>query len=145
MPSVTLGHRDGDRITISVLDRMHKGASDYWDGNWLVSPVEFTVGAYCGTIGAGLRVEELIGLRRQLETAYAEHGGAARLASMEEWVDLTIEVSESGDVEIQGNFVDQPGYGNRLAFTIAGLDRTALPDVIGALLEIEDAFPILGA
>ena len=42
-------------------------------------------------------------------------------------------------------WVDQPGNGNWLSFTITGLDRTALPDVIGALLEIEDAFPILGA
>jgi hypothetical protein len=123
---------------------MHDTATDFWDGNWFVSPVDFKVGAFHGTVNAALRANELSSFREQLEEAYTNFGGIARLTSLEDWLDLTVEVSASGHVDIKGTLTDEPGVGNTLAFEIHDLDQTQLPAIIDSLKEIAAAFPVLG-
>jgi hypothetical protein len=57
----------GDQLTIEVLGRMHPGSRDFWDGNWMVSPITLRIGGFAGRIEAGLRMDELVGLRVGLE------------------------------------------------------------------------------
>lgn len=142
--SVTIGRKGGDRLVITVLGRMHVEAADFWDGNWLFSPVEIVVGGFTAQVPAGLRADELLSFREQLSKAYAEFGGVARLESMERWLGLTVTVEKSGRVEIEGEAIDGHGSGNQLCFEIDGLDQSDLPAIVGELSSIEAQFPVLG-
>ncbi|MGW7539425.1 WapI family immunity protein [Amycolatopsis sp. NPDC054798] len=141
-PAVTIGSKAGDRLVITVLGRMHAGAVDFWDGNWLFSPVDLVVGGFTARVPAGLRAEELRGFREQLAKAYDSFGGVARLASTEEWLDLTVTVAKSGKVAVEGTAVD--GRGNELSFRIDELDQTELPTILDGLASIEAEFPVVG-
>jgi hypothetical protein len=134
----------GRRVDVHVRGRMHPQASDYWDGNWLVSDIVVEVGAFHGRIAAALRVDELQRFRQGLEVLYRTVKGTARLESMEDWINLQVKVDGFGHVTVEGQVQDQPGVGNRLLFEIADLDQTDLPPVIEGLTAIEAAYPILG-
>jgi hypothetical protein len=134
---------DTEGLTIRIVSRMHPGADDYWDGNWLVSPVEVRVGGFTGRVAAGLRAEELARLREGLEALYASLEGEARLESLEDWVTLTCRGDGKGHVDVRGTVVDRPGVGNTLEFRLA-LDQTQLPPIIDQLRAVEHTFPVLG-
>jgi hypothetical protein len=142
--SVTIGSKTGDRLVITVLGRMHLGATDFWDGNWLFSPVDVTAGGFTARVPAGLRAEELRAFREELAKAYDDFGGVARLKSMEEWLDLTVTVAKSGKVEVEGLAVDGHGTGNKLSFRIGDLEQSELPGIVDALSAIEAAYPVVG-
>ncbi|MDT8915117.1 hypothetical protein [Amycolatopsis sp. PS_44_ISF1] len=144
LSSVTLGARGGDRLVITVLGRMHAGATDFWDGNWLFSPVEITAGGFTARVPAGLRADELRTFREQLAKAYDDFGGVARLTSMEEWLELTVTVAKSGQVEVAGEAIDGNATGNKLSFRIGGLDQSGLPAILDDLSSIEAEFPVFG-
>jgi len=140
--AVLIGHPGDDSIAIRVLGRMHPGATDYWDGNWLVSPIEIAVGGFTGRIGAGLRADELRAFRLGLQVLYERLDGEARLKSMEQWLEITITARSGGHLDVRGRAKDEPGMGNQLEFTIGGLDQSFLPEIIGSLEAIEAAFPV---
>jgi hypothetical protein len=79
---LVLGTDYGDHLTIEVLGRMHPGSRDYWDGNWMVSPITLRIGGFAGRIEAGLRMDELVGLQVGLEKLLNGEG-AAELESLE--------------------------------------------------------------
>jgi hypothetical protein len=145
VPSVTIGSKTGDRLVITVSGRMHPGATDYWDGNWLFSPVEVVVGGFTARVPAGLRAEELRAFREELAKAYDDFGGVARLTSMEDWLELTVTVAKSGGVEVEGLAIDGHGTGNKLSFRIGDLDQSELPGILDALSAIEAEFPVIGS
>jgi hypothetical protein len=140
-PSVTIGTA-GDRLTISVERRMHPGHGDFWDGNWLISPVTIVVGGFTGRISAGLRSEELVSFRAGLEAIHDSLTGEAKLDSLEGWVTLTLTGDGAGHVSVDGAVNDRPGMGNELRFRLE-LDQTYLPEIIDDLRRIESAFPVL--
>lgn len=143
-PEVVLGRAEGDRLSIRVLGRLHADADDFWDGNWLVTPVDVIVGGFRGASGAVLRAEELRGFREALAEMHRTVKGEAVLESMEMWLTLRVAVNRSGGVVVTGRLVDQLGSGNELAFKIDGLDQSDLPPVIEALEEVETFFPVRG-
>ncbi len=143
-PVVLLGRRESDHVSIRVLGRMHPGADDFWDGNWLVSPIEVVAGGFRGRVGAGLRSEELREFRKGLERIYSSLKGEAVLESMEKWVTLRVAVLSSGALEITGSAIDRPGGGNGLSFSIQELNQSDLPAVIDALEEVQVFFPVIG-
>jgi hypothetical protein len=71
---ILIGDSKGDHISIRVIGRMHAGASDHWDGNWLITPVDVVAGGFPGSVGASLRAEEL----RAFREALAELNSALR-------------------------------------------------------------------
>ena len=143
-PQVVIGEADAGTVTIGVLGRMHGSASDYWDGNWLVTPVEIVAGGFTGEIPANLRAEEFRAFREELERLYADLNGTATLKSMEDWLHLTVTAESRGLIAVTGRAIDAHGSGNQLTFRIRGLDQSYLPSIISALLAIEDAFPVVG-
>jgi hypothetical protein len=143
MPTVTIGTAGGDRVTITVLGRMHE-ATDYWDGNWLFSPLEIHAGGFAGHLSAGLRMDEIRRFRLELEQAYRDLRGSARLSSMEDWLDLTMTVTGAGQFEVKGVARDRSGGGNELHFEIDGLDQSHAPALIDELLALEQTYPVLG-
>jgi hypothetical protein len=142
---VLIGHTASDHVSIRVLGRLHADASDYWDGNWLVTPIEIVAGAFEGQIGASLRVEELRGFREAIQRLNISLRGEALLESMETWLTLRITIDGSGRIVASGRVIDRPGAGNELSFRIDGLDQSYLPHMINALEEIETFFPVIGA
>ena len=66
MPSVLIGRAQSDHVRITIAGRMHS-ASDYREGNWLDSPIEIRAGSFSGHLPAGLRAEELLAFRSELE------------------------------------------------------------------------------
>ncbi len=143
-PEVSVGHRDGDHVSIRVLGRVHAGADDFWDGNWLMTPVEVVIGGFRGDVGASLRAEELQGFREALERIYGSLQGDAVLRSMEGWLLLRVTPDRSGKLMVAGQVTDRPGSGNELSFKINGLDQSYLPEIIEALAEAEVFFPVVG-
>lgn len=143
-PEVLLGHTDGEHISIRVLGRMHAGTEDYWDGNWLVTPVRVVAGGFRAESGAALRAEELRRFREALEQLHGSLQGEAVLESMEEWLTVRLNVDRAGHVAVSGKVRDRLGSGNELTFKINDLDQSDLPGVIEALNEVETFFPVVG-
>ncbi|ATY10595.1 hypothetical protein CU254_09065 [Amycolatopsis sp. AA4] len=143
MHTVTFGAASGDRLVIAVHGRMHPGADDFWDGNWLVSPIEIVSGGFTTRLAAGLRADELREFRREL-AACPESGGSARLTSMEEWLELTVTVAPDGRVEAEGVAVADHSSGNRLSFRIEGIEYAQLAEVVAGLRAIERVYPVRG-
>ncbi|GAA4974805.1 hypothetical protein HD597_009352 [Nonomuraea thailandensis] len=133
-----------DRVLIEVRGRMHPGSTDFWDGNWLTSPVRARVGGFAARINAGLRIDELRDFRVALERVYTEVQGSATLSSMENWIELTIECHPTGSLSVLGTLGDDPGMGNILHFMIKDLDQTDLPPIVDALIAVEERFPVVG-
>ena len=144
--AVVIGHEAHEHVVIRVLGRMHPGALDRWDGNWLRSPIEISVGGFSGVVsGAGLRGDELRTLRRGLENLYETLSGTASLESMEQWLDLRFEGDGSGRIEVTGTARDHHGVGwNALHFALE-IDQTFLPPIIDSLKAIEASYEVLGA
>ncbi|MFD8531556.1 hypothetical protein ACFV0L_29460 [Streptosporangium canum] len=136
--------RNFDHVLIRVLGRMHPSCTDFWDGNWLASPIRVQVGGFTAEIDAGLRVEELRDFRVALERVHADVKGSAVLSSLEHWIELTVECHPTGSLSISGIAADDPGMWNTLHFMIEGLDQTDIPPLVDALVAVEKRFPILG-
>jgi hypothetical protein len=143
-PCVTVGREAGDHCVVRVLGRLHDGADDYWDGNWLMSSVDLVVGPFRATVPASLRADELATFRDQLSELYQSLAGVAVLDSMEEWLHLAVSVTSSGAVEVTGKARDRLGRANELLFHIEDLDQSDLPGIIEALDEVGTFFPVVG-
>jgi hypothetical protein len=143
-PQVLIGRESTDHLSIHVLGRLHAGADDFWDGNWLVTPVDLSVGAFRGMVPASLRAEELAAFREQLGLLHESMRGVATLDSMEGWLQLTVSVEASGVLEITGRARDTLGRANELSFHLDGLGLSDLPEIIDALDEVGVFFPVIG-
>ena len=141
---VVLGSADADHVSITVLGRLHPGANDYWDGNWVDSPIFVRVGGFTARVGAGLRMDEIHRFSEGLKSMHQSLTGEAVLSSLEHWINLSVKCEPSGSLTITGEICDQPGVGNRLVFELGGLDQTFVSAWIDALTDIEMDFPVLG-
>jgi len=144
-PEVVVGDPSGDHLSIRVLGRLHPGADDFWDGNWLATPIEATVGGFQGRVGASLRADELQAFRDALQGLHSALNGEAVLESMEKWLTLRVAATSRGRLEVQGTLLDRAGDGNQLIFKIEGLDQSFLPRIIDSLEEVNTFFPVLGS
>lgn len=144
-PVVLIGREHGDHVLIRVLGRMHPEARDYWDGNWLVAPVQVVAGGFSGSVRSGLRSEELAAFRSQLAEMHRSLSGSAKLVSMEDWLELVVEIDSRGHLKVQGRACDEPGIGNSLTFTIGDLDQSDLPAIIDGLEDVAFSFPVAGS
>lgn len=149
MPAVAEVHTfrvggEQEHVDVSVMGRERPASGDYWDGNWLVTPIRIVVGHFRGEVPADLRAEEIHRFRTELESVYDNLKGEAVLASLDGWISLTVRCRTNGSLEIIGVVNDHPGIGNELTFSLEGLDQSHLPPLIGALRSVEDAYPVLG-
>jgi hypothetical protein len=143
-PEVRIGDAGGERVAIRVLGRMHPGAADSDDGNWLTTLIAVTAGQFDVTVGAALRTEEFRRLKNQLEELYSTLRGEAVFDSMENWLRLRVQAEPSGRLHIDGKLLDRAGDGNELSFTIDRLDQSYLPAIIEDLAEILSRYPVIG-
>jgi hypothetical protein len=139
-----MGSSDFEHLSIAVLGREHAGASDYWDGNWVVTTISLAVGGFTGRVRASLRTDEIHRFNEGLKFLNQNLFGAAVLESMEHWISLTVKAGSRGRIEISGELSDEAGGGNVLSFELAEVDQTYLAGWISSLDDIEKAYPVIG-
>ena len=100
-PEVVVGDPSGDHLSIRVLGRLHPRADNFWDGNWLATPIEATVGGFQGRVGASLRADELQAFRDALQGLHSALNGDAALESMEKWLTLRIAPTSRGRLDVK--------------------------------------------
>jgi hypothetical protein len=135
-----------DWVEITIRGRQFPAATDYWDGNWLVSPIEVHVGCFRAVIDAAqLRTNELQWFRDQLGMLYERNDGEAGFASLDGWMSIDVKGDGTGHLVVTGTAADQvgTGHGNTLEFELRGLDQTFHPHWLSALDEALLRFPVL--
>ena len=142
---MVVGSLGSDHVAVRVIGRERNASGDYWDGNWLVTPISIKAGRFRGELPADLRAEEFVRFRRELQEVYSSLAGEAVLASLDGWISLTVRCEPNGSLNVSGTANDRPGTGNKLEFEIEGLDQSHLPPIIDGLLEVEAAFPVIGS
>lgn len=144
-PDLLIGRQGADHVALSVVSRPYADAGDDWDVDWLVAPVEISVGSFRGSIRTLLRASELQRFRLALEELDKTAKGQAKFESIETWLMLSLAATTLGALEVSGEVLDQPGMGNRLRFWLRS--DLAIADVRGwirSLKAIEAAYPVLG-
>lgn len=128
-----------------MLSRSHPGSTDFWDGNWLRTPLSGTLGGFRFEVAqAQPRADEIARFAKALIALHESLIGEARLESLEDWVNLTITGDGSGRLDVAGTVRDDAGSGNALRFGLDGYDQSFLPPLIADLTDVLAVFPVLG-
>ncbi len=143
VPVIVIGSEATEHVAIAVTRREFPDAADTWDGNWVFATVGLRAGAFHGEYEALLRTDEFAQLRTGLARLHAELKGTAVFASMEHWLQMTIEGDGRGHFVARCEASDQPGTGNTLHFELH-FDQTELPPLLAALDGVLAAFPVRG-
>ena len=117
---------------------------DYWDDNWVEVDIEIAAGAFRGAFPATVRTDEVLRFRDQLRPLYEKLTGRAVFDPMEPWLRIEVEGDGKGHFHASCKADDQPGIGNKLAFTV-DFDQTELPAILKGLDAICEAFPVVGS
>ncbi|MEY2452271.1 MAG: hypothetical protein QOD92_1845 [Acidimicrobiaceae bacterium] len=144
MPKFVVGSLASDHVIVRVLGR-EREATDYWDGNWLITPITINAGRFRGEVPADLRSEELRRFRSELQEVHSSLSGEAVLASLDGWISLVVKCEWNGSLTVTRTANDRPGTGSELEFKIEGMDQSHLPELIAPLLAVEAAFPVIGS
>ena len=140
-----IGHSARETVRVSVAGRAHIGAVDYWDGNWLLTPVSGVLGGFKFEIpNAQLRADEIRDFAQQLRILYANLTGEAHLRPIEPWIEIVVSGNGSGRLKVDGRVCDELSFGNRLDFSITDYDQTYLPSLLDNLDLIGTTFPVQG-
>lgn len=143
MATIHIGNLARSRVILQVLRREHGGATDYWDGNWLLVDVDIDVGGFRGRFQASLRVDEFERFLAEVRDLQGDLEGTARFEAMEDWLEIVLRGDGLGHIGVEGMARDEPGRGNTLTFRLA-TDQTFLPPLIAELADVLAEFPILG-
>ena len=100
LAQIVFGDRNGDRMIIEVLDRMHPEVEDYWDGNWLVSKIDVVANAWRGAINLGLHLAELSELAEALDDLHKHLGNTVKFDSMERDFSLSLAGDGRGHIAV---------------------------------------------
>jgi hypothetical protein len=130
-------------VTVDVLGREHPTATDYDDGNWLLSQVSVEAGAWNGRFRASLRAEEFGSFLRGVRLLYDSLEGTAEFVPMEPWLILKLEGDRLGHVAVSGVADDEVATGNKLSLHFE-IDQSYLPSVIRELEAVLAEFPVVG-
>src|SRR5437016_4869201 len=123
---VLIGKPASEFVAVRVLRRGAPGASDYWDGNWLVGNVRLNVGAFSGSFEADVRSTDFVRFANELRELYKTLAGKAEFSTDEEQLAIRISGDGRGHFEAVCAARDRAGIGNLLSFTLQ-FDQTELP------------------
>jgi hypothetical protein len=143
MCEVAIRCEGGGFLTITLVGRSHPGASDYWDGNWVMASVGVQAGGFRGSVGGHLRAEELADFHEQLARLQESLRGTAEFATMEGWLSIRVEGDGRGHMECRCVIRDEPGIGNTLDCTLS-TDQTFTRSTVAELAAAVQAFPVVG-
>lgn len=141
--SLIIGSTTSQFLRVTPLRRTHPACSDYWDGNWIDSLVDVSVGAFTGKYTACLRTDEFKAFRVALENLYRTAKSDSSFTSMEEWIEVQVIGDGLGHFEAQCTLRDAAGIGNTSRFNL-DFDQTEIPVMLKSLHSIEESFPVVG-
>ena len=104
-------------LTIEVLARSYADG-EYWDSNWVVTPITVTLPGFQAAFTEGMHLSELHGFYQDLKRLYSELKGVACFDVREGFLGLNAEM---------GSLVDQPGRTDRYGFFCPRRRMLALP------------------
>lgn len=142
-PGLILGSLDSQWLRLIPLRRTHPGCIDFWDGNWVDSTVDVSVGAFTGKYTACLRTDEFKSFRVGLDNLYQKLNGKTSFSSMEHWINIEVTGDGLGHFRAACTLRDAAGVGNTLKCDIQ-FDQTELAVMIKSLSRIEEDFPVIG-
>ena len=140
----TVGHAERERVQVVALGRSHPEWTDFWDGNWLRTPITGSFGGFrFEEPDAQLRATEIRSFAQQLKALSARLAGQAHLSSIEDWIELSVNGDGSGRLHVTGAVRDSSS--NSLQFVIPDFDQSFLAPLLGELDLLVSAFPVLGS
>jgi hypothetical protein len=139
---VIIGHPSSDNIRLSVFGYMYPDSEDSDDGNWLISELEITSGAFKGIVGYDLllRSGEFERFLKDIEPMYETLTGTAKYTTMEDWLEINVEGDGRGHIAATGFVIDRHINSNKLNFHI-NFDQTSLPQMIKGLKKLLEKYP----
>lgn len=135
MREILIGSNE-DFVKILVKGRKYPNCFDSWDGGWLNTMVELSLGRFKGSFNADLRIDEFRDFLDGLCVLSTKTKGRATYQSMEEWLSVGIE-----SVDLQGHFIanvllkDSPEGNNRIMSSIK-FDHTYIQRTMSAVKDM---------
>jgi hypothetical protein len=133
---------DGVTLTLSVGDYERAATGEVWDDNWLRGAVALRIekpptATFCAKCDVAWQTTELHAFHESLRTLLDDLTGSARLATIEDQVELTIELKEG-----RGTFAGR-GEAHAIASVEfeAPTDQSFLAPALGALRIIATKYP----
>lgn len=118
--------RYGEHVTIHVL------SEEVDDFGWLACEISLSAGAFSGLFDATLLVSDFASFCQEVRQLYDDLKSPAVFNTLEGQLALTLSGDGIGHISVDGEVLDQTGYGNRLQFHFE-IDQTYLPPIIRAL------------
>ena len=137
-PGFSIGGAN-DGLQVVVRGREYPDLHDFWDGNWLLTPLSARSGSVRLDLpDAMLRADEIAGFRDGLRS------GTARLRSLEEWVSVTVTEDRTGTYRATGEVRRHPAAPDGLSFVV-DLTPSDVRTLQDELDDVVAAFPVRGA
>ena len=143
MTTIRVGGQQHEYLAITIVNRIHPGCSDYWDGNWLNAVIKLAAGGFQGNIDGYLRAEEFVSFRDELSRFVVSSASKACFETMEGWLSIELSGDRLGHVDLQCQVRDQPGIGNLLQFRLK-LDQTDVAPMLTSITGALEKFPVVG-
>ena len=139
MPTLRISDGAGI-ITVEVLGYEHPSPQTVDDANWLKCEVSAQVQGFSGVVSASLRVQEFAVFLEELQSCSAGNASSAIFESMEDWLALRAEFTESGRVKLKCTMAGQSGPMPSLSFRME-LESGAVSGLVESIAEVLKAYP----
>ena len=141
MQSFVFGGEEYERLEIVVQGYERAATGEFYDDNWLSVVVSVHCGGFRGRFTAAFLTSELESFHGKLASLYETLTGEAQFQTLEEQLSLTLKCDGRGQLQLQGEALDQLGVGNRLSFKIL-IDQTQLESSVRSLASTLRAYPV---
>jgi hypothetical protein len=142
---IIIGNKKNDYMLIHPLHREFPSSIDYWDGNWIITDIQFRMDCFNGKYQAYLRSNEFERFRQELSEFVSGIRKVISFETMEEQLSFSLEVDsvDINKIVVWGIALDRAGVGNKLEFNYK-FERRQLPGIIKEVDEILTKFPVIG-
>jgi hypothetical protein len=132
MSEIIIG-KEKQYVKITVAGKTYPGSSDRWDGGWLNSNIDLSLGCFKGSFNANLRVDEFERFLKDLRNLDKTLKGKAAYQSIEEWLIIDIENADSlGNFNVRVTAKDSLGGHNKITGLVV-IDQTFFRSIIKAI------------
>lgn len=143
MPGLRIGGAEREFIAIAILGRGESDVDDYWESNWLSVIVEAHAGGFSANFPSQVHADDFHRFRDSLAEVYRQVAGDAEFRTIDGLLTIRVCVGARGEVEVDGDIIDQPGDGNRLRFHL-DLDQSFLESALSQLRQTVKEYPVVG-
>lgn len=141
MTTLTIQGDLGRRVLVSVQGYERESALDSYDANWLRCSADVEHGAFRGTVAASFSTDDFSRFLEALDEIMSGSGTVAHFTTMEQALDLRVEVDRAGRATVNGQLREHGEFGGALSFAF-GSDRSFLAATHADLKGIVAAFPV---